>query len=190
MNLKNSILTAVATATIGLCLIGSGTYAYFNDTEETNNTFAVGVLDLGIDKKSIIKVEKIIPGQQEEGKFQLKNDGNVDIKNVRLISEYKVNDYGLSNGGDDLGEHIKVQFKQNGKPVFDKPKSLAELQAKGAKGEEILGEFVADSPPKDFTVEMEFVNNGQNQNHFQKDILNLTWKFEAIQRDGNGEVVK
>ncbi|WP_369813129.1 TasA family protein [Virgibacillus halodenitrificans] len=28
------------------------------------------------------------------------------------------------------------------------------------------------------------MNNENNQNHFQKDTIELNWKFEAVQRDG------
>ncbi|WP_233879239.1 TasA family protein [Virgibacillus halodenitrificans] len=181
MNLKNSILTAVAMAAIGLCLIGSGTYAYFSDTEETNNTFAAGLLDLEINKENIINVEKMVPGDSVNGEFQLLNEGNVDIKNIKLISSYVVNDYGAPNNGDDLGKYIEVQFKHHGKAVFNEPKTLAELQQ---TPEEIVGEFPVGSSPKEFSVEIEFINNENNQNHFQKDTIELNWNFEAVQRDG------
>lgn len=37
------------TAALGLSLIGGGTFAYFSDSETTNNTFAAGTLDLAVE---------------------------------------------------------------------------------------------------------------------------------------------
>lgn len=86
-------------------MVTGGTFAYFKDTEETANTFAAGLLDLGINKESIIKIENIVPGDTINGNFELTNDGTVDMKEVILNSSYEVIDKGEKNNGDDLGDH-------------------------------------------------------------------------------------
>ena len=46
MNIKKKLTVGVMSATLGLSLVGGGTWAAFNDTATINNQFATGVLDL------------------------------------------------------------------------------------------------------------------------------------------------
>jgi spore coat-associated protein N len=183
MNIKKRLITGMATAAIGLGLIGGGTYAYFNDTEVTNNTFANGMMDLGINKESIIHVKDLVPGDTIHGDFKLTNDGTVDMKEVVLHTDYEVIDHNNNNNGDDLGNHIEVRFinKVSGKEAVVYHKTLAELKKNPAQ---VLKEFPADSKDEPFTVRLAFKDNKENQNHFQGDELKLKWEFEAVQRDG------
>lgn len=173
----------MATAAIGLSLISGGTYAYFNDTEETNNTFANGVLDLGINKASIIKIENLVPGDTINGNFELTNDGTVDMKAVVLHTDYEVIDKNKPNNGDDLGDHIQVRYLQKvkGKETLVYQQTLSELKKNPTK---VLEEFPAESKPEKFTVRFKFIDDDGNQNHFQGDELKLKWEFEGVQRDG------
>ena len=52
----------VASAALGLSLIGGGTFAYFSDKEVSNNTFAAGTLDLTLDPKTLVNIENLKPG--------------------------------------------------------------------------------------------------------------------------------
>ena len=54
MTIKKKLGLSVATAALGLSLIGGGTYAYFSDQEVTQNTFAAGTLDLAINPTTIV----------------------------------------------------------------------------------------------------------------------------------------
>ncbi|UJL45362.1 SipW-dependent-type signal peptide-containing protein [Virgibacillus sp. NKC19-16] len=183
MNIKNRIMLCVATAVLGLGLIGGGTYAYFNDTEPTQKTFATGVLDLGLNKETIIDIKDIIPGDTVDGKFELTNDGTVGMSEVILHSSYDVVDNNKSNDGDDLGDHIRVEFldrtKEEGAVISEV--LLSELTDNPVK---VLDEFPADSKPEQFSVQFKFVDNDGSQNHFQGDELKLTWEFVAEQREG------
>lgn len=183
MSLKKKLVTAVASAALGLSLIGGGTYAYFNDTEEASSTFANGLLDLGINEESIINIENLVPGDTINGNFELTNDGTVDMKEVVLHSSYDVTDKYEPNNGDDLGDHIKVVFlyKPNGKETIISSQMLSELNNNPIT---LLDGFPVGSKAETFTVRFEFVEDGGNQNHFQGDALKLNWKFEAVQRDG------
>ncbi|WP_373893400.1 TasA family protein [Virgibacillus natechei] len=183
MNIKNRIMMCVVTAVLGLGLIGGGTYAYFNDTKATQNTFATGELDLGINKETIIDIPDIIPGETVDGKFELTNDGTVDMSEVVLHSTYEVTDNNKANDGDDLGEHIQVEFLDRANEEGDviSETTLSELTENPVK---ILDEFPADSKPEQFNVQFKFVDNGENQNHFQGNELELTWEFVAKQTEG------
>ena len=48
MSLKKKLGLGIASAVLGISLIGGGTFAYFSDTEVSNNTFAAGTLDLAV----------------------------------------------------------------------------------------------------------------------------------------------
>ncbi|GAB3056810.1 TasA family protein [Virgibacillus ainsalahensis] len=183
MGIKNRVMLSVATAVLGLSLIGGGTYAYFNDTEPTRNTFANGVLDLGINKETIFTIEDFIPGDTVNGNIELTNDGSVDMGEVTLNSSYEVVDNNDPNNGDDLGEHIRVEYlsRTNGKEVVISEKTLAELTENPVA---VLDEFPADSKPEKFTMRFSFVDSEENQNHFQGDELKLIWEFVGKQRDG------
>lgn len=98
------------------------------------------------------------------------------------------------NNGSDLGDHIRVNFLWNwdkeSEPVFQT--TLSELQGMDpdtvAKDvfdplwEQRGGLDVGDEDT--LWVQFEFVDNGEDQNEFQGDDLNLTWQFHANQTDG------
>lgn len=185
MNLKKKLLTGMATAALGISLIGGGTYAYFTDTEEASSTFATGLLDLGINKEgTIIEIKDFVPGVTVNGNFELSNDGTVDMKKVTLHTDYEVVDNNKPNNGDDLGEYISVEYfhEINGEETLIFKKMLSELRD-NPEPEQVLKAFPAKSDPEKFTVKFEFIDK-ENQNHFQGDQLILNWKFEAAQREG------
>ena len=62
MSLKKKLGMGVASAALGLSLIGGGTFAYFSDKEVSNNTFAAGTLDLTLDPKTLVNIENLKPG--------------------------------------------------------------------------------------------------------------------------------
>jgi spore coat-associated protein N len=195
MGIKQKLGLGVASAALGLALVGGGTYAYFSDTATASNTFAAGKLDLSVDPTTIIDVDNIKPGDTMLRSFELVNGGTLDIKNVVLNTKYTVNDHG-SNNASDLGEHIRVNFMFNldkvDVPVFST--TLANLSNMSPEAiedtwETILGDewgsegLVAGSSDLLY-VQFEFVDNGTDQNEFQQDSLNLEWKFTGMQTDG------
>ncbi|WP_067727079.1 TasA family protein [Oceanobacillus damuensis] len=183
MSIKRSLIISFITAALGISLVTGGTFAYFSDTEEAGSTFAAGLLDLGLNKETIIEITNLVPGDTVNGEFELTNDGTVDMKEVNLYSSYEVIDEGLNNGGDDLGNHIFVEFVhyENGEENVLFKKRLSELTDDPTK---ILENFEAESNPRTFSVRFSFEDNDKNQNHFQEDSLKLKWEFEAIQGDG------
>lgn len=186
MNFKKKIGLGVASAALGMSLVGGGTFAYFNDVETTNNTFAAGTLDLGIDKEAIINIDNIRPGDRFFRYFQLSNDGSLDMKEILLNSTYEVVDVEGDNTGEDFGEHIMVEYLYNasGKDTVVFQKTLAEIKDNPTQ---VLKNFPAGAKNAKFTVQFKFVDNGEDQNKFQGDTLKFKWSFEAKQQDGSSK---
>ena len=187
MSIKRNLVLSFTTAALGLIFISGGTVAYFNDTESANNTFTTGLLELGINKDSIIQVEDIVPGDTMNGNFVLANDGTVNIKEIILHSSYEVIDNGKSNQDDDLGTHIKVKYlyNVNTRERVVVEKTLSELKD---NPQQIMKEFPVGSNEAKFAVQFQFIDNGEDQNHFQEDELILNWNFEAMQRSGDPDL--
>ncbi|NQD68186.1 cell division protein FtsN, partial [Bacillus haikouensis] len=174
MGIKQKLGLGVASAALGLALVGGGTYAYFSDTATASNTFAAGKLDLSVDPTTIIDVNNLKPGDTMLRSFELVNGGTLDIKNVVLDTSYIVNDHGNNNDGNDLGEHIKVNFMFNvdklDVPVFST--TLADLSSMSPEAvedtwETIIGDewgskgLVAGSSDLLY-VQFEFVDDGSD----------------------------
>lgn len=184
----------VASAALGLSLIGGGTFAYFSDKEVSNNTFAAGTLDLAVNPKTIIDIDNLKPGDSVKKEFLLQNKGSLAIKDVKLATKYSVTDAKGDNAGKDFGEHIKVKFIWNwdtqSEPVYET--TLAELQkldpdlvAKDIFSPEWGEEGGLAAGTEDYLwVQFEFVDNKEDQNIFQGDKLNLEWTFNANQTEG------
>ncbi|WP_410981793.1 biofilm matrix protein CalY [Bacillus cereus] len=194
MSLKKKLGMGVASAALGLSLIGGGTFAYFSDKEVSNNTFAAGTLDLTLDPKTLVDIKDLKPGDTVKKEFLLKNSGTLAIKDVKLATKYKVTDAKGDNAGEDFGKHIKVKFLWNwdkqSEPVYET--TLADLQnvdpdvlAKDIFAPEWGENGGLEAGTEDYLwVQFEFVDNKDDQNKFQGDALNLEWTFNANQTDG------
>ena len=190
--LKKKIGSGILSALLGISLITGGTYAYFSDQETTNNTFAAGTLDLSVNPTQIIQVDEIKPGDSFIRDFELVNNGSLDIGQVLLETSYTVTD-AQGDNTDDFGEHIQVEFLYN-MDRFDEViyettlAELSDLQPEVINEmifEEILdGKGLPTGDSNDLIVKFTFVDNGEDQNQFQGDALDLTWTFHALQKDG------
>lgn len=194
MSLKKKLGLGVASAALGLSLVGGGTYAYFSDTAEANATFAAGTLDLSADPTTIINVQKIKPGDTMLRSFDLVNGGTLDIATIDLKTDYTVNDAN-GNNNDDLGKHIRVNFLYNQDKIDVPIWSTTLYDLKGMSPDVIEGNFwsgwfaehggnLAAGTRDKLYVQYEFVDNGQDQNRFQGDSLQLKWTFEGKQGAG------
>ncbi len=192
MGIKKQLGMGVATAVLGLSLIGGGTFAYFSDTVETSNTFAAGTLDLTAKPMEIINVGNMAPGDSMVRDFELHNSGTLDINTVYLETNYTVED-AQGDNSEDFGEHIVVEFLYNVNNLDEViyQTTLAELQemTPEAINEHIFypaigDEGLAAGDSHDFVVQFNFNDNGEDQNQFQGDALNLEWTFIATQGDG------
>lgn len=192
MSIKKRFGMGMMSAALGIALIGGGTYAYFSDTEVTNNTFAAGTLDLTVAPTEIINVDNIKPGDSFIRDFELGNGGTLDIDKVYIETDYTVNDPKGDNT-EDFAEHIQVEFLYNvnnlDEVIFET--TLAELKdmTPEAINQHIFyPEFGDKGLPAgethDLVVKFNFVDNGEDQNQFQGDSLQLTWTFNATQKPG------
>lgn len=194
MGFAKKISHGVLTVALGFSLIGGGTYAYFSDTVETNNTFAAGTLDLSVNPETIVDLDNLKPGDEISKTFQLTNNGSLDIEQVLLETNYTVDDAN-GNNTEDFAEHIKVTilYNQATASVQVVETTLKEL-ANEMPDITAIDEFVGSTQkpnglePGDMNnimVLFEFVDNGKDQNQFQGDALQVKWKFHAEQSEGN-----
>jgi len=194
VSLKKKLGMGVASAALGLSLIGGGTFAFFSDKEVSNNTFAAGTLDLTLNPKTLVDIKDLKPGDSVKKEFLLKNDGTLDIKEIKLLTTYDVTDAKGDNAGEDFAKHINVKFIWNwdkgSQPVYET--TLADLkdESPDVVAKEIFSPEWTENGglaagDEDYLwVEFEFVENGEDQNKFQGDALNLEWTFNAKQKDG------
>jgi spore coat-associated protein N len=196
MSLKKKLGLGVASAALGLSLIGGGTYAYFNDVETNVSNFANGTLDINVKgndaANAIIDVSNLKPGDTMLRTFKLNNTGSLDVSKVLLTSGYVVTDAGPNNGAKDLAKDIKVQFLVNKdkKTEVVHETTLYALSQTDVVDRDLLGwilggeeDGLKSKTSDEFQVKFEFVNNG-DQNVFQGDSLKLTWTFDAKQTAG------
>jgi spore coat-associated protein N len=198
MGFKKKLGLGIASAALGMSLVGGGTFAYFSDQEiSENNTFAAGTLNLELSPSQIINVDNIKPGDWVNETFVLKNEGSLDISKVLLSTSYTVAD-AKGDNTDDFGKHIRVNFLQNlDKSGLVTPNdiiystTLFDLKgtAPDAVQKKIWSVFGEKSGLKsgtsdNFYVQFEFVDNDEDQNQFQDDSLVLTWTFDAEQTAG------
>lgn len=179
-------------AVLGVTLIGGGTYAYFSDSVKTNNTFAAGTLDLAVNPTQVINVDNIKPGDSFIRDFELQNNGTLDIGKVLLETAYTVND-AIGNNTEDLGKYIEVEFLYNADKLDEViyKTTLTELKemTPEAVNERVFEPIFEEQglpvgSMDDLIVKFNFIDNGENQNEFQGDSLNLTWTFNAQQTEG------
>lgn len=190
MSLKKKLAMSAMTMALGLTLVGGGTFAYFSDTEVTNNTFAAGTLSLETDPSVIIEAEDLKPGDYMMREFELQNGGSLDISDIILHTEYEVIDLEGDNT-EDLAEFIEIDFLKNADKASEVILSttVAELQdmtpdaiQEGLFYPLIGEEGVLEAGDSDsLNMRITFIDNDENQNQFQGDILNLEWTFEAHQ---------
>lgn len=192
MGIKRRLGMGVMSALLGLALVIGGTFAYFSDSEASSSTFAAGTLDLAVEPTVILDVDNLKPGDWMVRTFELQNNGSLDIGKVYLDTDYTVND-AKGDNTEDFGEYIEVEFLYNVDKldVVVYETTLAELKTMTPEavnknifypifGDEGLPAGTSD----DLVVKFNFIDNGEDQNEFQGDSLNLTWTFTATQTPG------
>ncbi|KAI7263958.1 hypothetical protein KC345_g8987 [Hortaea werneckii] len=196
MGIKKTLGLGVASAALGLSLIGGGTFAYFSDTAQSTATFAAGTLDLNSDPSVIVDISNLKPGDTVYKTFKLKNDGSLDIGSIKLKTTTEVTDNGTPNPVD-LNQFIKVKFLRNNDKGLIQPENvvyettLAALKNLTPDLVDNTGSFldqlltepdgIKAGTNDSFSVQFEFVDSGEAQNYFQQDKIKLTWDFEAKQ---------
>ncbi|MEK3855888.1 CalY family protein [Cytobacillus sp. FSL H8-0458] len=194
MNLKKKLGMGIASAALGISLVGGGTFAYFSDTATADATFAAGTLDLNVDPTTIINVNNIKPGDTMLRSFDLVNGGSLDIATIDMSTNYTVTDAN-NNNSEDFGKYIRVNFLLNADKVDVPVWSTTLSDLKTMSPDVISGNFwsaylgerggkLAAGTRDKLYVQFEFVDNGQDQNKFQGDSLKLEWTFNGKQGAG------
>ncbi|MGM0854739.1 MAG: TasA family protein [Bacillota bacterium] len=193
MSFTKKVSQGVMSAALGLSLIGGGTFAYFSDSVEAENTFAAGTLDLGLNPSTVVNISNIKPGDEIYREFTLENNGTLDIGKVLLDTSYTVEDAQLDGQAntDELAKHIKVTIMYNTSSSTNTvvETTLHDLQTQQpdlTQIDNLAGPFPDGIPAGEkekIFVLFEFVDNGENQNQFQGDKLKVDWTFNAEQTD-------
>lgn len=207
MSLKKKIGMGIASAALGISLIAGGTFAYFSATAEQTSSFASGYMELTAKPTELIDLKKFKPGDYATRTFKLKNDGNIDMKNISLDTSYSVTrdgapvDNALANK---YANSIKVMFLDNtsgdkANNIIDEmtllelrdmtPEQLAErLEWKWSlwpfPGYYAPVEGLKAGETANFRVKFMFEETGASQNDLQNLDLELLWTFEGFQVDG------
>ncbi|MBP1948181.1 TasA family protein [Virgibacillus litoralis] len=201
MNIKKKMGTVILAGALGLTLVGSGTFAAFNDVEKIDNTFTAGTLDLALtgQEKTSFEFSNLEPGESFNKTITLKNNGSLAIKEILLSSmvvegswtdetNQKLPDNGVNTMGDFL-EQFNVLVKQGETKVFNG--TLADLNSdKVIMGSE--GTALDSGANVSIDIEISFVNKDKKypdslfieQNKFQGERINLDLIFEATQMSG------
>ena len=192
MSIKKKLGMGITTAILGLGLVAGGTYAFFSDSEVTNNTFAAGTLDLAVEPTEVINVDNLKPGDWMIRDFELQNNGSLDIGKVMLETDYTVIDANGDNT-EDFGKYIEVEFLYNvdnlDEVIFETTlEELKEMTPEAVNQNIFYPNFGDKGLPvgsaHDLVVKFNFVDSGEDQNEFQGDSLELEWTFNAQQTDG------
>ncbi|MBM6619058.1 TasA family protein [Bacillus suaedaesalsae] len=119
MTIKKKLGLGVASAALGLSLVGGGTWAAFNDTATVNNHFAAGTLDLEVgrsgSKPISFDLSNMKPGDNVQRIFKLNNKGTLAIKEVLLNTTAAnfIDDTTAVNGGTNTDLEFLSQFVVN-----------------------------------------------------------------------------
>jgi spore coat-associated protein N len=200
MGFKKKVGLGIASAALGMSLVGGGTFAYFSDTETNTSNFAAGTLDINVKgnnkDNAIIDVTNIKPGDTMVRNFKLNNTGSLNVSKVLLTSKYTLTDVKKDNGSADIGDHIKVKFliNKDKKTEVVHETTLKELSRTDVTDRDILGwvlggesDGLIAGTSDDLTVMFEFYDNKKDQNVFQGDSIKLDWTFDAKQTDGEAK---
>ncbi len=138
MTIKKKLGLGVASAALGLSLIGGGTWAAFNDVENLSNNVAAGTLDLEIEDdvlegKPVLKtfnLSNLKPGDEFSREFKLANRGTLAIKDVWL----DVIPSGFTNGTNEfVSQHGQTDNDADGKGLEFLDQFAVELVVSGTE---------------------------------------------------------
>ncbi|KAF0822216.1 TasA family protein [Cytobacillus firmus] len=118
MSIKKKLGLGLASAALGISLVGGGTFAYFSDEATIHNGFAAGTLNLevgnypGTQWPINFDLQNLRPGDKVERTFDLKNTGTLAIEDTYLdFAKVSVNNT-LNTGAtdDDFLNALQVSY--------------------------------------------------------------------------------
>ncbi|AEB24694.1 TasA family protein [Bacillus sp. L381] len=169
MGMKKKLSLGVASAALGLALVGGGTWAAFNDVKSTDATFASGTLDLSAKEQSAnVNLSNLKPGDKLTKDFEFRNNGSLAIKEVLMALNFT--DFKGAKKGNESAEDFLSQFEitvltvgkegGNGYPknIILKAASLKDLYLMSAKQDKAAAEAISKHIDPKFLSESGKVN--------------------------------
>ncbi len=190
-----------------LALAGTGTWAFFRDTETSSGSLTAGTLDLQVDATSTevttFTATDIMPGDSESGTTELTNNGSVNgllfasasaVTNTETTVE-EFNDGGAGELGgavemaiyidvnnNDLYDAGDIGLKNDGS-TYTTALDFQTVNSYGGKswgdtaGIETLNSQASDI----FHVDWRFPETGEDQSSCQGDSLSISFTFDLKQ---------
>lgn len=200
MGFKKSIGLSIASALLGIALLGGGTYAAFTTETESNNSLKAGVIDLTLGDEVLFNLSQFKPGDTVEKSFHLRNDGNMVIGDIELITDYEVIDLNNDNGNIDLGDYIEVEYIINdGTSIIQSQNKIVERKTLSYLKDNVITGLSRHVPrgQDEYQYELrpgtrhyvrakiKFVDTNRiDQNIFQGDEIKFRWTFNGKQEEG------
>lgn len=143
MSYKKKLTMGAMTATLGLSLLGVGTWAAFNDVENVDASVAPGTLNLDVgeylDAPYTFNISNLKPGDTMIRNIKLDNTGTLAIKDVLLsIDDVNFTDYAPALGELGAGDTDVFGTNTSGEYLEQFKVTLARTGIEGAE-EEIIG---------------------------------------------------
>ncbi|MEH7075445.1 TasA family protein [Neobacillus drentensis] len=169
MGIKKKLGLGVASAALGLSLIGGGTYAYFNTTATQTSSFASGTLNMAVNPTVAVPLTNLKPGDTMPKEFTLTNTGTLDIKKVFLHTDYSISDLAGNSVApatqDRLADAIVVDFLVNvGDPKEGETKNYEVVASKSLRQ---LKAMTPDNLAKEFDGRLEQINNSTSHPNYK-----------------------
>ncbi|AZU63049.1 TasA family protein [Neobacillus mesonae] len=214
MGIKKKLGLGMASAALGLSLIGGGTFAYFSDEATIHNGFAAGTLNLEVGKYPGTQwpvnfdLSNLRPGDTVERTFDLKNVGSLAIEDTYLDFSKVSVENPLNTGAtdDDFLSALSVTYFYetvvNGQYV---PESMLVNSQKISLKDAIAGNYVGKIQPRflkgtklnlspdgidagsygRYRIMISFPETNVAQNKLQGMVAKVDFKLDARQVMGN-----
>jgi spore coat-associated protein N len=203
MTIKKKLGVGMASAVLGLSLIGGGTFAAFNDTATVNNHFASGTLKLSVgsnegNKPNHFDISNMKPGDSVQRKYRLENAGTILIENIFMT--VKAKEYSNNDSGATIEEFLNQfeitlynVYSNNDGEYNDKNSLIKENTSvtlkdlvKGDLSGKIKGRYMTEG--KVNLAPIGISNNSRNSSTLKGNSLVIMIKFkEDNSKDDNGQ---
>jgi predicted ribosomally synthesized peptide with SipW-like signal peptide len=193
-DLRKGLVTSLLTIALATGVGAYGTFAYFNDTEEsTSNVFSSGTLDLALDSPdsvdAFVGADNFAPGDAENGTLFLENKGSIssydgDGHNVSLSLSVSLDQQDADGATTDMASYLELTELTYG--TNDLTSEVADANDNGRTDlADLAASNVTDledpgSAGRDLAVTVDFAEDAGND--LQGDSVDATFAFTLEQR--------